>query len=152
MNSIAVTPENPASKDAVLLMEELSGCLQAITGDSGKNSFSIEDICNDRSLFVIARDASGAAVGCGAFRPINDATTEVKRMYAKGKRQGIGTKVLTYLEAQAEKMGYSTICLETRLVNRQAVSFYLHNGYCQIPNYGRYTNNDKAICFEKHLK
>ena len=151
MNSICITPEDPTSYDAALLMDELSDCLMTITGDSGKNSFRVEDVCNNRSLFVVARDQDGTAVGCGAFRPIDNNTAEIKRMYAKNKGLGTGKKILSYLESQAFKMGYSAIFLETRLVNHQAVLFYQHNGYIQIPNYGKYMNNDKAICFKKLL-
>jgi len=151
LNSINIAPEDPTSNDATSLMEDLSDSLRAITGDSGKNSFSVENIRNNCSLFVIARDKNGVAVGCGAFRPIDDTTAEVKRMFARIKDTGIGKKVLSYLEAEAYKMGYSEIHLETRLVNEHAVSFYEHNGYARIPNYGKYINNDMAICFGKQL-
>lgn len=65
-------------------MNELSECLQSITGDS-ENSFNATDVYNDKSTFVIARNQNGEAVGCGAFRPVDKTTAEVKRMYAKEK-------------------------------------------------------------------
>lgn len=148
---ISIKPEDPYSKDAVRLMEELSDSLTAITGDSGKSSFDAKDVCGSRAIFVIARDQNGEAVGCGAFRPIDSTTVEVKRMYAKAKGCGVGTQLLAYLEAQAKQMNYSAVRLETRLVNSRAVRFYEQNGYSRIPNYGRYINNDRAVCFEKGI-
>lgn len=153
MNSqrIIIAAESPFAADSISLMDELSKCLQDITGNSGKNSFDANDVCNNKSLFVIARNQEGTAIGCGAFRPMNEATAEVKRMYAKEKGMGVGNKILAYLEHQAYHMGYKSLRLETRIVNSKAVSFYERNGYRKIPNYGKYEKRTESICFEKDL-
>ncbi len=151
LENVIISVESPFSSDAISLMDELSECLQSITGDNGKNSFDVNDVCNDRAKFVIAWNQSGKAIGCGAFRPINGATAEVKRMFAKEKGIGIGNKILSFLEHQAYDMGYKTLCLETRIVNAKAVSFYERSGYKKIPNYGKYVGRANAICFEKNL-
>lgn len=150
-HEIKLSAESPFSPDAVTLMNELSACLESITGNSGKNSFNAEDVCSERSIFVIARNRNGEAVGCGAFRSIDKNAAELKRIYAKVKSKGIGTKILCFLELEAKKMDYKSLCLETRLINSKAVSFYERNGYKGIPNYGKYVNNDEAVCFEKHI-
>lgn len=149
--NVIISADNPFSSDALSLMGELSECLQNITGDSGKNSFDVHDVCNDRAMFVIARNQSGKAIGCGAFRPMDETTAEVKRMYAKEKGMGVGNKILSYLERQAHNMGYKTFRLVTRIVNANAVSFYERNGYSKIPNYGKYVKRANSICFEKNL-
>jgi N-acetylglutamate synthase-like GNAT family acetyltransferase len=95
------------------LLEGLSKLLESITGDSGKGSFNLSDVCVPRALFVIARNQNGEAVGCGAIRPIGENIAEVKRMYAKIRGMGIGTEILTYLEIQAQKLRYSALWLET---------------------------------------
>lgn len=151
LNKITITEESPFSPDATALMDELSECLEEITGCSGRASFDPEDVCGGRSLFAVARNQDGDAVGCGAFRPMNDTTAEVKRMYAKEKGSGTGTTLLAYLEQRARTMGYATLRLETRAVNKRAVSFYERNGYKRIPNYGKYENRPEAVCFEKKL-
>lgn len=151
LKNVIVSAENPFSYDATSLMEELSENLKTITGDCGKSSFNANDVCNNRSIFIIARNQDGKAVGCGAFRPIDETTAEVKRMYTKEKGLGIGHKILTYLEYQALIMGYKTLCLETRIVNKPAISFYEQNGYKEIPNYGKYKNRLDSVCFEKSL-
>ena len=146
-----IIEKNPNEPDAIFLMEELSETLEIITGASGKNSFNSEDVCVPRSLFVIAYDKKDEAVGCGAIRPIDENIAEVKRMFAKVKTKGVGTQILSYLEMKAKKLGYSSLWLETRLINERAVSFYRRRGYSEIPNYGKYINNLEAICFEKKL-
>ncbi len=152
MKHITISAENPYSADATKLLSELSDMLQTITGDSGRGSFDIGQMNDPGSIFVLARNAAGEAIGCGAFRPINGNIAEVKRMYAKYQSQGIGTTVLSYLEEQAMKLGYSAIWLETRVINEQAVRFYERNGYHRIPNYGKYEGNHNAVCFEKTLR
>lgn len=146
-----IIKKSPNEPEALILMEELSKSLEAITGDSGKNSFNSNDVCVPRSLFVIAYDEAGEAIGCGGIRPINESIAEVKRMFAKTKTKGVGTQILSYLETQARKLGYSALWIETRLINERAVTFYKNRGYYEIPNYGKYVDNPKAICFEKKI-
>ncbi|TGA95932.1 GNAT family N-acetyltransferase [Sporolactobacillus shoreae] len=145
-----IIEREPDSTDALVLMNELSSILEGITGDSGRNSFNSEDVRRPRSLFVIAY-IQGEAVGCGAIRPIDKNTAEVKRMYAKLKRKGIGSKILDYLENEAHKMGYKKLILETRQINQKAVQFYKSKSYLRIHNYGKYIGCSEAVCFEKSL-
>ena len=142
----------PNAQDAIDLMEELSKNLELITGDSGKNSFNSNDVSVPRSLFVVAYSEKGEAVGCGAIRPINNEVAEVKRMFAKIKGIGVGSEILKHLEKEAQKLGYYVLWLETRLINKSAVSFYEKEGYHRISNYGKYINKPEAVCFEKNIK
>lgn len=149
---IIITEESASTPDAILIMDELSKSLEDITGSNGKNSFDPKDVSVPKAVFVLARTETGAPVGCGAIRPINENTGEIKRVYAKLKTCGIGTQILAYLENKAQKLGYSTLCLETRLVNHKAVSFYEKLGYHRIPNYGKYVDKLESVCFEKYLQ
>lgn len=146
-----ITETQANTQDAINLMEELSKSLEFITGDSGKNSFNSNDVSVPRSLFVVAYNEEGEAIGCGAIRPINEEVAEVKRMFAKTKEIGVGSEILHYLENGAQKLGYSALWLETRLINERAVRFYEKNGYHRISNYGKYVNKPEAVCFEKNI-
>jgi GNAT superfamily N-acetyltransferase len=148
---ITVAPEDPSSPDASALLEELSDTLCAITGDSGKSSFDTNDVCVINARFVIARDLYGNAVGCGAFRPLQENVAEVKRMYSRRGTSGVGAAILLFLETEALKLGYAALRLETRVINERAVNFYERRGYMRIPNFGKYAGNAKAVCFEKRL-
>ena len=132
-------------------MNELSDTLQAITGDSGRSSFDPADIGHPRGFFVIAYNSQQEALGCGAIRPMEGNSAEIKRMYARYKGAGIGNAILSYLEKQAKALGYVSLKLETRLINHNAVRFYDSMGYKRIENYGKYAGNGGAICFEKIL-
>lgn len=149
---LSVRAEDPGTPEAIALVDELSAALAAITGDSGRSSFDADDVRVDGARFVVARDADGQAVGCGAFRPLADGVAELKRMYARPGNPGVGSALLAFLEAEAASLDYRAIWLETRVVNQRAVGFYRARGYTQIPNYGKYAGNDRAICLAKQLR
>lgn len=156
---------DPYHPDAVRLLAALSAELEAITGSSGQASFDLADVSDPRACFLVARDGHGAAVGCGALRPLAPELAEIKRMYAvpglgdaadggtvqRSTGGGVGSAVLARLEAEARLLGYRTLWLETRRINARAVAFYTARGYVQRPNYGRYAGNALAVCFEKQL-
>ncbi len=146
-----IKPEDPTTQDAQQLMAELSATLARLTGASGQASFDVADVLGPRAVFMVARDAAGQPVGCGALRPLSEEIGEVKRMYARAQARGVGTAILQALESYAREIGYTTLWLETRRLNSQAVQFYLHHGYQPIDNYGKYRRNPDAVCFGKCL-
>ncbi|GAA5174333.1 GNAT family N-acetyltransferase [Niveibacterium umoris] len=149
--SLSISTAAPDSDDARALLDALSDTLAAITGDSGRSSFDPADVRGPGARFVIARDASGEAVGCGAYRPLQPGVAELKRMFARTRGGGIGRSLLAELEHSAAADGFRELWLETRRVNLTAVAFYRAHGYREIPNYGRYIGRPEAICFGKTL-
>ena len=136
--------------EARMLMRELSDTLSEITGSGGEAGFSTNDVMGPRAAFAVAYQ-EGAPVGCGAIRALDEDTAELKRMYARRARQGVGRSLLAFLEAEAMRLGYRAITLETRRVNEKAVRFYLANGYGICENYGKYANRAEAVCFRKEI-
>jgi len=149
VRTVRVEPCDPRDPEAVHVMERLSAALSAITGDGGASSFDSSDVLVSRALFVIARDTGGAAMGCGAYRPLEGGVAEIKRMYAE---QGCGTAILAHLEAAASAEGYREAWLSTRRVNGRAVAFYRRHGYAEVAPYGRYADRPQSICLGKVLK
>lgn len=149
---ITVEKSDPLSPDSHYLIEKLSAELATITGDSGKSNFKIDSIDGDRSLWVLARNSKGDAIGCGAIRPLTGNIAELKRMFSDRSSPGIGNALLTFLETSAKTMGYSALWLETRHINHKAVHFYKKNGYIRIENYGPYIGRGEAVCFSKALQ
>ena len=147
---IACASADPDCIEARGLIAELDAALAAICGDSGSKSFDANDVRGPRAVFLLARDALGTAVGCGALRPLEADVAEVKRMYAR-PGSGAGVHLLAELERRALAFGYRTIWLETRRVNGRAVAFYERNGYRVIPNYGKYVGREEAVCLGKVL-
>jgi GNAT superfamily N-acetyltransferase len=156
VSAIVIGPEDPDSAAARELIEELSAALAGITGDSGKASFDAADVRGSRATFIVARDAQGGLLGCGALRPlaVQDGigpVGELKRMYARPGTAGVGAALLAFLERQAAAFGYGALWLETRRVNLRAVQFYEKHGYLPVPNYGKYIGRPEAICLGRQL-
>ena len=147
---LTVAPADPDSPDVRVLLGELGAALAAITGSDGAASFDAADVRGDRACFLVAYDADGLAVGCGAVRPLAEGVAELKRMYAR-PGSGAGRFILEALERQVSGFGYTEVWLETRKVNGRAVAFYEKHGYCVIPNYGKYVGRAEAVCFGKLL-
>ncbi|MGL5004158.1 MAG: GNAT family N-acetyltransferase, partial [Casimicrobium sp.] len=142
---LRIEPEDPETPDSIALLDALSETLSSMTGNSGRASFDPDDVRGPQSLFVVVRDASGNAIGCGAFRLLQNDVAELKRMYAKPGTAGVGTAVLSFLEEAAGRAGYVELWLETRRVNTRAVDFYVKRGYSPIPNFGKYVGNAAAV-------
>ncbi|CAO3416650.1 GNAT family N-acetyltransferase [Azospirillum endophyticum] len=150
-SGMTVTISDPEAPDAALLLDALSDTLERITGSDGRASFTVGDARLDRAIFVVARDADGTPVGCGAYRPLQDGIAELKRMFAVPGSMGAGFAILRFLERKAVEDGYRALWLETRAINGRAVSFYRKHGYRRIPNYGKYIGRTDAVCFGKEL-
>jgi GNAT superfamily N-acetyltransferase len=146
-----ISVEDPGTDDAKQLLTELSRVLFELTGACGAASFDVSDVRHPRCLFVLARDSSGRPLGCGAFREINETTAELKRMYARPGTQGVGATILQFLEKSASELGYKTLWLETRRINKRATRFYTAHEYSPIQNFGKYVGRPEVICMGKTL-
>lgn len=145
---VKIIKSHPESNEAKELIRELSELLLEITGDDGKSSFSNGDMDSPRSTFIVAQ-VKGENLACGSIRPLTKYTCEIKRMYSKKTKVGLGRQVLNELEKQAKEFGYKEICLSTRKVNKNAVNFYLANGYSPCESYGKYKDLSESICLSK---
>lgn len=145
-----IAAADPASLDALALVAELDRALLAITGDSGASSFDPDDVRGEGAVFMIARDADGALLGCGALRPLLPGVAELKRMYAR-PGSGAGAPLLTALEAQARRLGYAEVRLSTRRVNARAVNFYRRHGYTEAAPWGKYVGSEASVCLGRIL-
>ena len=99
---------------------------------------------------VVAYDC-GRPVGCGAIKPHEGETVEIKRMFVRlnSRGQGIATLILSELEAWAAELGHTRFILETGKKQPEAIAMYEKSGYTPIPNYGQYQSVENSVCFEK---
>jgi GNAT superfamily N-acetyltransferase len=102
--------------------------------------------------FLAAR-IEGVAVGCGGICRFDDTRAELKRMYvAPGSRRlGVGRALLEALEAEARRLGYVAVVLETGDRQPEALGLYASAGYERIPCYEPYASRELSLCFEKVL-
>jgi putative acetyltransferase len=108
----------------------------------------------DITVFLLARDPDGNAVGCGALRELGPDVGEVKRMYVvpARRRSGVAAAVLAALEAEAGRRGWTHLRLETGTEQPDAMAFYERHGYHRIPNFGHYADSTLSVCYERALR
>ena len=104
-------------------------------------------------VFLVIRDEDGRAVGCGGVARFDDARGELKRMYVvpEARGRGLGRELLVALEAEARRLRYQAIVLETGDRQPEALGLYLSAGYERIPCYPPYDSRALSLCFEKRL-
>lgn len=107
----------------------------------------------DTTVFLLARDPDGRAVGCGALRELGAEVGEVKRMYVvpAHRRSGVAGALLAALEAEAARRGWTHLRLETGTEQPDAMAFYERHGYRRIPNFGHYADSTISVCYERAL-
>ena len=142
---------NAKHKDFITLVKLLDSVLKKKDGD--EHSFYAQFNKIDNIKHVVLAYEKGKVVGCGAIKPLNKETMEVKRMYTaidyRGK--GIATAILSELEQWATELSYKKCALETGLKQPDAINLYQKNGYYAIKNYGQYIGISNSKCFEKIL-
>jgi GNAT superfamily N-acetyltransferase len=149
---ITAAAEDVRSADATQLIDELSTELAALyqVGD-GTAGFKPSDVEIPRAAFVIAR-IDGYAVGCGALRPLDETTVEVKRMYTRAayRRKGVAQAIMAEFERLAYEFGYTTIKLQTGPLQPEAAALYERVGYYRIPRFSG--NWERVLAFQKDLE
>jgi len=104
-------------------------------------------------VFLVVRDDDGAPVACGGIARFDETRGELKRMYVVPERRGrgLGRRVLVELEAEARRLGYRSLVLETGDRQQEALALYESSGYERIPCYPPYDSRALSLCFEKRL-
>lgn len=140
-----------SNTDFISLVKQLDEYLAIVDGDDHEfyNQYNGLESLNH----VVICYLDDKPVGCGAFKPYDNSSAEIKRMYVSPeiRKKGIGSKVLNELENWAAELGYSRMILETGKRQVEAVSLYKGQNYIQIPNYGQYKEMENSICFEKEI-
>lgn len=142
---------NSDNRDFIELVKELDAYLKVTDGDEHEfyNQFNGIESLNH----VVVAYQNQEPIGCGAFKPYDNESVEVKRMYVRPSNRGTGiaAEILTSLENWAQEIGNKRAVLETGKRQVEAVRFYHKSGYHRIPNYGQYVQMENSNCFEKLL-
>ena len=110
------------------------------------------DVTPPAGALLLAR-LDGVAVGCGAVRPHDDESAEIKRMYVvpEARGRGIAAALLHALERTAAELGYRRLVLETGMRQPEAMALYESRGWEPIENFGAYRTSSLSRSFGKSL-
>ncbi|EKS71559.1 MULTISPECIES: GNAT family N-acetyltransferase [Caballeronia] len=144
--TVYIGSEDPDSLDARILCDERSAYHAALTGESGQQCVADDDLRSIRARYVVARNAMGEAMGCGAIRRQSYHAAELMRLYVRPQYRGLEAIILSYLEEEARLLGYHTVCVVTTPGESNASRFCEASGYRRTP-----ADERGAVCFEKTL-
>jgi putative acetyltransferase len=149
MPVIEIVRTNSNNKDFTHLVSMLDSYLAILDGDD--HAFYHQFNKTDKLDHVLVAYEFNEPVGCGAIRPYDLLTMEIKRMYTipEKRGKGIAAAILTELEIWAGELLFQKCVLETGKRQPEAIALYNKSGYKIIPNYGQYAGMDNSICFEK---
>ncbi|MDC8005391.1 GNAT family N-acetyltransferase [Aureisphaera galaxeae] len=142
---------NSTHPDFVQLVAELDAFLTVKDGDMHDYYDQFNSIENLNHVIVLYEDDQAAA--CGAMKPFDKDSVEIKRMYTlpSQRGKGFGRKVLQELEVWAQELGYTHLILETGASFEAAIALYQKYGFSPIPNYGQYIGVETSRCFKKPI-
>ncbi len=139
-------------RDFQRLVGQLDAYLAEVNGET--NAFYAQfNRIKQINHAVVAYDDQQTAIGCGAMKPYDKQSVEIKRMFVPIEYRGSGVAVamLDALEIWAKEAGFKRCVLETGSFMPDAVRLYEKYGFQRIANYGQYADMEDSLCFEKYI-
>lgn len=118
----------------------------------GNFGTSIDGLDRPEVAFAVAR-IEGRALGCVALKFESDGTAELKRLFvhSDARGEGLGRRLMDFIEAVAHERGTRRINLETGPLNTEAVALYRAYDYAECGPFGDYAENPYSLFMTKDL-
>lgn len=148
LHLVRTTSENPDFRALVQLLDQ-----DLAVRDGAEHSFYAQFNTIAQLAHVVVAYQRDVPVGCGAFKPFETNSVEIKRMFVQPENRGhgIARAVLAELEHWAGELGHTHCVLETGRKQPEAIALYQASGYAFIPNYGQYAGVENSVCLQKPL-
>jgi len=148
---VQISRTNNNNPDFRSLVGELDAELAIRDGDDHDFYHQFNSI--ESIPYVVLATINGRPVGCGALKPFDETSVEVKRVYTPPSERGKGVAraVMQGLETWANELGFQHCILETGINQPEAIALYKILGYMPMPNYGQYQGIEMSYCFKKEV-
>jgi putative acetyltransferase len=147
-----ITQESPDQPDIIAMLDQLDAYCGELYPAESNHLMGIASLLLPGVVFLVARDASGRAVGCGAYVERGN-YAEVKRMYVDPSQRGQGTggKLLADIARRAGAAGMASLKLETGIYQPEAIGLYERSGFVRCAPFGRYQPDPLSLFMERAL-
>lgn len=151
LNGFHLIRTDSSHPDFISLVEQLDKELAVRDGDDHAFYHQFNGISNLSHVSVGFFNQQPVCIG--AFKPFDESTVEIKRMYTlpEFRGQGLAVKMLRNLESWSACLGNEFAILETGINQPEAIALYEKTAYIRIPNYGQYAGVNNSVCFSKKL-
>lgn len=150
--AIEVVAVDPAGESALRMSKALWVEIQTRYGFSAPDPYDPRSVAGPLGGFWVAVDG-GEPVGSIALAPLEEGRAELDIMYvaATHRRRGVARDLLAALETHARSVGVSEIVLRAGDPQPEAMAFYREAGFSRAERFGRWVEDDTAVCFQKQL-
>lgn len=147
-----ISLESPNQPEVIALIADLDAYQDTLYPAEARYALDLATLAQPNVLFAVARDADGAAIGCGAV-VLDSSYGEVKRMYVRPEARGYGAarQIIEILEATAYAQGCRQLMLETGPYQAEALAFYAKQGYERCSPFGDYPEHPLSVFMGKPL-
>lgn len=148
---ISVERADHRSPSVAALLASLDGELTRRYGRVRGAEMLALELAGPGSAFFVAR-SGGREVGCGGLCSLEPGIGDVRRLYAvRGPRGTAAARaILAEIEAEARRLGYRALRIETGNGRPESPAFYEGEGFRLVPCEGQATDPSR-LCFEKRL-
>lgn len=145
---VKTTSENP---DFISLIKIFDTFLWERYPELKKNYWGNNLIEFNANVFLVYLNEKPVASGC--IKKYNEHAVELKRMFVSPEARGLGLAqlVIKELEAEAKKLGFQTMMLETLYKQIEAIGLYQKMGFSIVANYEPYVGLSNSICMSKSI-
>ena len=149
---IRISFETANQPDVIALIAELDAYQDTLYPAEARYALDLDALCQPHVLFAVARDAQGAALGCGAM-VLGPEHGEIKRMFVRPatRGQGAARQIIRALEQAAVERGCRHVMLETGPYQPEALAFYASAGYARRGPFGGYPDHPLSVFMGKRL-
>lgn len=138
---------------AALLAEHVEE-MRSITPPESKHALDLDGLRQPDVTFWSVFDGD-ALVGCGALKRLDEQHAELKSMRTRAawKRRGVATTLLEYIIAEAVRMGFTRLSLETGSADffQPARSLYAKYGFAPCEPFGDYRLDPLSVYMTRAL-
>ncbi|GLW20070.1 GNAT family N-acetyltransferase [Microbispora triticiradicis] len=135
-------------------LEEHLREMRSITPPESKHALDLDGLRRPEVTFWSVMDG-GTVVGCGAIKRLDDSHAELKSMRtaAARKRAGIASLLLRHILAEARRMGFTRLSLETGAEEHflPARKLYEKFGFTYCEPFGDYRPDPLSVFMTRQL-
>ncbi len=101
-------------------------------------------------MFFVLEDRDGSIIGAYGLYPLENQTCELRKMYLdkSHRRKGLGRFLLDSALAEARKLGFRRMTLETASVLKEAIALYKRYGFVEYEPEHMSARCDQAYMLE----
>ncbi len=147
-----INQESPNQADVIAMLDQLDAYCGELYPAESNHLLDVAALMQQDVVFLVARDADGRAVGCGAFVR-RDTYAEVKRMFVDPivRGQGVGRALLAEVARRAALAGLPRLMLETGISQPEAIGLYQRDGFVHCAPFGDYQSDPLSLFMVRQL-